>query len=97
MAVKAHPQMEEFQEEPWYADSGANNHITSALENLQVQEPYKGNEEVVAGNGSGLLIKSTGSSTLFHQNKTFHMKNVLHYPSAAKNLFFIQKFCLDNH
>ncbi|KAF9667292.1 hypothetical protein SADUNF_Sadunf15G0007400 [Salix dunnii] len=28
--------------EPWFADSGANSHITSALDNLALQQPYQG-------------------------------------------------------
>ena len=46
----------------WYADSGAIQHITSELDNLTLQQSYSGNETVFVGNGAGLLIANTGSS-----------------------------------
>lgn len=97
LAAKPNSQIENSEEQPWYADSGANNHIIAALENLAIQEPYKGDDEIAVGNGSGLPIMSTGYSTLFHSNKPFHMKNIFHCPSVAANLLSIQKFCLDNN
>jgi hypothetical protein len=50
-------------EDPWYADSGANNHITNDLDNLTLQESFKGDEEVAVGNGTGL--SNIGSSILY--------------------------------
>jgi hypothetical protein len=97
MAAKTNAQTEQNAEQPWYADSGANNHITATLDNLAIQEPYKGDEEVAVGNGSGLTISNTGSTTLYNSKIPFHLKHILHCPTAASNLLSIQKFCVDNH
>jgi hypothetical protein len=47
------PAVEQPNEHSWYVDRSANNHVTAALENLQLQEPFKGEEKVVVCNGSG--------------------------------------------
>lgn len=82
--------------DPWYADSGANQHITSNLENLSLQQPYTGSDNVAVGNGSGLRIHNTGSLQLHTPNSTLHLHNVLHCPKAFVNLLSINKFCRDN-
>jgi transposase InsO family protein len=86
------------EEQPWYADSGANQHITADLENLNItQEPYQGETNVAVGNGSTLQIANTGSTSLTANNSTFKLKHVLHCPNVPINLLSIQKFCADNH
>jgi hypothetical protein len=95
-----HEAAAQHDEDPWYADSGANNHITSALDNLNLQEPFKGDEEVAVGNGTGLSISHIGSSILYNSKTSFKhpfkLKTILHCPSAAANLLSIHKFCVDN-
>lgn len=44
----------------WIMDSGATHHITNALDNLHVTNPYYGNDELLVGDGSGLHIANTG-------------------------------------
>jgi hypothetical protein len=100
-AMTAHTH-QEIDDQQWFADSGANAHVTSTLENLSIdQQPFKGSESVAVGNGAGLAIEHTGSSTLHSSsplsNSLFHLKHVLHCPSAATNLLSIHKFCTDNH
>ncbi|KAG6718543.1 hypothetical protein I3842_04G156000 [Carya illinoinensis] len=95
-AMAARMNSAESEEQPWFADSGANNHIIADMNNLTIQEPFKGDEEVAVGNGAGLPILNTGSSTLFHSQNSFKFKNVLHCPNAAANLLSIQRFCFDN-
>jgi hypothetical protein len=56
MARTSNEAFNQHDEDPWYADSGANNHVTGALSNLTLQEPFKGDEEVAVGNGIGLPI-----------------------------------------
>ena len=85
-------------EQPWYADSGANQHITADLENLNIsQEPYQGNADVAVGNGSTLQIANIGSTSLTAHNSTFKLNHVLHCPNVPINLLSIQKFCADNN
>jgi hypothetical protein len=74
-------------EDNWLADSGANTHITAGLENLTIQQPYKGNETVIVGNGSGLGICHIGSSSFQTSYSTmFYLNDILHCPDAAANL-----------
>jgi hypothetical protein len=93
---------------PWYADSAANQHITVNLENLSLQQPYSGSDDVAVGNGIGLSIQNTGSmstglsiqntgSMSFHTPKSsFHLSKVLPCPQAYANLLSINQFCHDN-
>ncbi|XP_026400380.1 uncharacterized protein LOC113296284 [Papaver somniferum] len=43
-----------FDDSPWYADSGANNHITSNDANLTTSSPYEGAEMISTASGQGL-------------------------------------------
>jgi len=84
-------------DQQWFADSGANSHITNELENLSLQQqPFPGNETVAVSNGGGLAIENTGSAILHSPHSDFHLKNILHCPHAAAKLLSIQKFCQDN-
>jgi hypothetical protein len=80
----------------WFADSGANAHITNNLNNLTIQQPIEGTNIVEVGNGSGLKIYNA-SLALTHTHKfVFHLNKLFHCPNAS-NLIFIQHFCVDNH
>ena len=91
-AMAAHTHVTQ-DDQPWFADSGANTHITSAMENLSLQQQYQGNEEVAVGNGASLQISGTGSISL---PNNLNLQRVLYCPNAAANLLSIQKFCQDN-
>ncbi|KAA8515498.1 hypothetical protein F0562_018891 [Nyssa sinensis] len=53
-AMAAHTHVPQENDQPWFLDSGANNHVTSALENLTIQQqPYQGSTQVTVGNGEG--------------------------------------------
>jgi hypothetical protein len=81
----------------WFADSGANAHITNNLENLIIQRPFEGNDNVKVGNKSGLTIDNAGSTLIHTPNSDFHLDKILHCPNAFTNLISIQRFCVDNH
>jgi transposase InsO family protein len=95
MAAHTHVAIEE--EQPWYLDSGANNHVTADIENLSLQQPYTGNDNVTVGNGNGLQISNTGSSFLITPHTKLSLNDILHCPNASSNLLSIQKFCKDNN
>jgi len=80
----------------WYADSGANHHLTPTLENLHLHEPYTGSDTIAVGNGSGLQITNTGSLTLTTDNAKLHMSRVFHCPQAIANLLSINQFYKEN-
>ena len=46
----------------WYLDSGATNHYILDLNNLMINEPYMGNEQLLMGRGTGLTIQNNGQS-----------------------------------
>ena len=84
------------EDHPWYANSGANNHVTNDVANLSLYEPYNGEDSVAIGNGSRLPIQNTGSLTLQTPSYSLNLKHVLHCPTAMANLLSINQFCLDN-
>jgi hypothetical protein len=47
----------------WYADSGANVHVTSDIANLASSQPYIGDDSVGVGNGTCLIISRTGTAS----------------------------------
>jgi hypothetical protein len=96
-AMAAYTQDTPEVEQPWYLDSGANHHVTSELEKLNLKQPYQGNDSVTVGNGGGLQIANTGSSLISTPISLFYLHKVLHCPKASANLLSIQQFCRDNH
>lgn len=81
----------------WYTDSGASNHITTDMANLAIQEEYNGSDKVAVGNGSGLCITHSGSSSVVLSNSKFKLNNILHCPKAITNLLSVHQFASDNH
>nr|CAD1817261.1 unnamed protein product [Ananas comosus var. bracteatus] len=51
-------------DQTWYADTGATNNLTYDLSNLTIRTDYQGSDKISVGNGQGLRILHTGSSTL---------------------------------
>ncbi|WVZ75222.1 hypothetical protein U9M48_023301, partial [Paspalum notatum var. saurae] len=80
----------------WYMDSGATDHITSALDKLTSREPYTGDDQIHAANGKGMCISHIGKSILHSPNCNFSINNVLHVPSATKDLVSVHIFTSDN-
>jgi len=82
----------------WYMDSGGvNAHITSNASNLTHQNSCHDSDTVTVGNGSGLQILHTSSTTFNLGKSNFHLNNILHCPQVATNLISINQFCLDNN
>lgn len=76
-------------DQEWFADSVANAHITNNLENLNIQQPFKGNETVEVGNGSGLTIDNVGLALLHTPKSHFHLNKIIHCSNAFANLISI--------
>jgi hypothetical protein len=82
----------------WYPDTGATNHVTADLANLNLQsEPYTGMDQLHVGNGQGLLINHSGSSRLIYHNASFLLTHLMHVPHIKKNLLSVSQFTRDNH
>ncbi|KAJ0084997.1 hypothetical protein Patl1_30348 [Pistacia atlantica] len=60
-AMVAHTNATHVVDDPWFADRGANQHITANLEQLTLAQPYTGQEHVAVGNGQG---QSNGEDTV---------------------------------
>ncbi|KAM2308323.1 hypothetical protein EV2_031220 [Malus domestica] len=80
----------------WLLDSGASSHMTYSSTNLQNPEPYTGPEQVYIGDGKGLPILNSGSSTLNTGSHCFDLNNVLHVPHLKQDLISANRFILDN-
>ena len=81
----------------WYPDSGATNHLSSDLSNLNISSEYHGGNQLVLGNGSGVDISHVGESYIKSAtHKTFLLKNLLHVPAITKNLLSVSQFAKDN-
>lgn len=50
------------EEQTWYAESGANTHLTANMGDLQLNQPYLVKGGVDVGNGSSLSISHTRST-----------------------------------
>lgn len=76
----------------WYVDSGATNHITHDLHNLNISIPYNGTDQVAVGNGQQLPIQSVGKSALLSNSSSIVSSN-----SSLRTKTFIEfhhNFCL---
>lgn len=81
----------------WLLDSGASHHVTNDLDNLSLHAPYGGSDELIIGDGSGLPIANTGYSSFILNSTSLHLNNVLHVPSASRNIISLSKLCQDNN
>ena len=88
----------ENEDHNWYVDSGATNHVTANLQNLTLQQDYKGKGKLTIGNGSQLPISHIGDVLLHssHSQKPLVLHNTLHVPKITKNLLSISQFTKDN-
>jgi hypothetical protein len=81
----------------WYADSGTTDHITSDLEKLSMRDKYLGHDQVHTTSGSGMRIQHIGNSIFHIPSRDLMLKNILHVPTANKNLISIHRLARDNH
>jgi hypothetical protein len=80
----------------WYTDSKATDHITGELDKLTMHDAYNGTDQIHAANGAGMEISHIGTSVIPTPCRNLVLNNVLHVPSANKNLISVHKFTLDN-
>jgi hypothetical protein len=80
----------------WYTDSDATDHITGELDKLAMQEPYTGSDQIHTANGAGMKISHISTSIIPTPSRNLVLNNVLHVPTATKNLIYVHKFTLDN-
>lgn len=65
----------------WYPDSGATNHISNDLSNLNSSSEYNGGNSLQMGNGCSIKISHIGQSTFFASNsRPLILKDLFHVP-----------------
>lgn len=85
----------------WYPDSGATNHVSHDMSNLQSGSEYLGGKKLHLGNGPKVDISHVGHSVLYSSppntiSKSLILKDLLHVPSITKNLLSVSQFAKDN-
>lgn len=81
---------------PWIMDSGALRHVTKDIQNLSIFNEYDVEYELLIGDGAGLAIMNTVSTTLQTFRKPLHLNNILHVPTIKNNLIYVSKLCKNN-
>jgi len=76
----------------WYFDSGSTDHITNDLDRITSRERYGGQDQIHVANGKGMDISHVGKSSFRTPHRSFSFNNVLHVPSATKNLISVHQF-----
>jgi hypothetical protein len=81
----------------WYTNTAATDRITSDLDKLTVLNKYKGSDQIVTASGVGMDICNIGHAVIKSPIKSLHLKNILHVPTAQKNLVSVHCLTSDNH
>jgi hypothetical protein len=81
----------------WYGDSAAIDHVTGALEKLNMREQYHGQEQIHTADGLGMHITHIGNSIIPTPSCDIHLKKVLHVPHTSKNIITIHRLTYDNN
>ena len=80
----------------WYPDSGTTHHVTNDAQTLVDLALYQGPDQLQVGNGIGLTIHSTGSSSLISRSQPLKLVNILHVPEIWKRLLSVYRLTNDN-
>jgi hypothetical protein len=81
----------------WLTDTGATDHLTANLNNLQDQTSYKGIDQVAVGNGHSIPINNIGNGQLNTHFYKFRLNNLLHSSKISSNLLSVHKLCKNNN
>jgi histone deacetylase 1/2 len=77
----------------WLFDSVASHNITRDLSNSE----YDDINEVILGDGSGLVVSHIGSLALHSPNRTFLLSDTLCVPNLCKNLIYVHHLTKQNN
>lgn len=80
----------------WYTDSGSTYHITGELDKMVIRDRYNGGDQIHAANGAGMDIEHIGRVICQTPERNLMLENVLHVPSAKKNLISVHKLASNN-
>ena len=79
----------------WFPDSGATAHITNSTNHLSYNQPYRGNDGVIIGDGNFLPITHVGSADIASTSGTLPLRDVLVCPDITKSLLSVSKLTRD--
>ena len=83
------------QNEGWFLDTGATQHMTSDNGKLIDCKPYFGSNKIMVGNGQKLNITHTGNTILHTGKNVVKLENVLVVPDIKKNLISVSQLTSD--
>ena len=83
--------------ESWLTDTGATDHLTANMNNLNTHTSYQGTEQVAVGNGQSIPINNIGTGQLCTKLYNFRLLNLLHSSKISSNLLSVHKLCKDNN
>ena len=77
----------------WLLDSGVSHHITIDLGHLSLHSRHTNSDDLLIGDGMGLLITHNSSTTLTSPTiSTFTLNNIRYVPNMTKNLISVFQF-----
>ena len=77
---------EMLEDDAWFADTRARNHVTSGTNNMTQKAKYNDYENLVVGDGNKLTIQHVGSGSIITDNNDVLVLNeMLHGPAITKN------------
>lgn len=86
-----------FGENLWYADNGANQHISATAVPVEDYNNYDGYDSIQTTNGEGMSISVVGNSLIHTPSRKFQLQHILHVPQASTNLLSVHRFTTDNN
>lgn len=81
--------------EEWHPDSGATNHITSNIQNLNLGNSTC-TQNVHMGDGEAIRISYVGNESI-KGKRQLYLNNLLRVPKIKKNLISVSQFANDNN
>ncbi|CAL1385136.1 unnamed protein product [Linum trigynum] len=80
----------------WLVDTVATNHVTPDLGDLSLYTDYHGPDEVLVGDGSGLLISHIGDSHISTSSACLSLRDMLCVPAIKRRLLSVAQLCKSN-
>ena len=81
----------------WISDTGATDHFTPDLANIQHPTEYTGTDTNTVGNGNTLPITHIDHAQLRASKHLFNLRHTLRVPNMKSNLLSVYKCCKDNN
>lgn len=77
----------------WFLDFAATNHVTNDLGSLAISSEYAGSGKIRIRNGTGLSISHAGHTSFNSNCRLLHLKNLVHVPLITKASISLSILC----